>query len=45
MKVKAKIATAILKVSMFSAKKSCGAASMFGYHQPKEPEALKRLSK
>ena len=45
MKVKAKIANAILKMSLFSAKKSCGAASMFGLHQPKEPEALKSLKK
>ncbi len=33
------------KVSKAMAVKACGAASYFGFHQPKEPVALKKMAK
>ena len=33
------------KVSKAMAVKACGAASYFGFHQPKEPMAVKNLKK
>lgn len=35
----------LAKVGMSSAVNAAGAASSYGYHQPKEPEALKKLKK
>lgn len=35
----------LAKASMSSAVKAAGAASSLGYHQPKEPKALKNLKK
>lgn len=45
MKVKAKVAKAIAKVALKTAKASCGAASIFGPYQPKEPANLRKLIK
>lgn len=43
--VKSKILGLVAKASMKTALKSAGAASTYCYHQPKEPEALKKLKK
>ena len=45
MKVKKLIADYASKAARAMAIKSCGAASTFSYHQPKEPECLKQISK
>ena len=45
MKIQEKSAKVIAKLSMFMAKKACGAASCHGYYQPKEPKALNKLVK
>ncbi len=45
MKFHETLAKAIEKVSMSMAKKACGAASFYGWHQPKEPKALEKLLK
>ena len=45
MKFKKALAEKIAKVSLITAKKFCGAASVFGIYQPKEPEALKKPKK
>lgn len=39
------ILKATAKAGKAMAIKACGSASFFGYHQPKEPEALKKLKK
>ncbi len=43
--VKSKILGLVAKAGMKTALKSAGAASTYSYHQPKEPEALKKLKK
>ena len=43
--VKESILDAVAKFGMHSAIKAAGAASIYGFHQPKEPEALKKLKK
>lgn len=35
----------VAKVGMKTAVKSAGAASIYSYHQPKEPVALKKIKK
>lgn len=45
MKVQKIVANATAKVAKAMAVKACGAASMWGAYQPKEPKALKRLKK
>lgn len=46
MKIREMTAKAIAKISMFMAKKACGAASGCGWYQPEEPtEALEKLNK
>ncbi len=46
MKIQETVAKAIAKVSMFMAKKACGAASGHGWYQPKEPTmAIEKLKK
>jgi cyclic lactone autoinducer peptide len=40
-----KLLNVVAKIGVKSAVKSCGTASMFGCHQPKEPESLKKISK
>lgn len=46
MKIQETVAKAIVKVSMFMAKKACGAASNHGWYQPKEPtEMIEKLKK
>lgn len=46
MKIREMVAKAIAKVSMFMAKKACGAASDCGWYQPKEPtEAIEKMKK
>lgn len=46
MKIKETVAKAIAKVSMFVAKKACGAASGAGWYQPKEPtKSIEKLKK
>lgn len=42
---KKSILNLMAKVGMRSAVKSAGAASIFSYHQPKEPKCLKKISK
>lgn len=42
---KSKILSLVAKAGMKSAVKSAGAASIYSYHQPKEPVALKNLKK
>ncbi len=44
MKFKKTLAEKIAKASLAMAKKFCGVASVYGVYQPKEPEALKKLS-
>ena len=44
-KLKKNVLDAVAKLGMRSAIKGAGAASSYGYHQPKEPEALKKLKK
>lgn len=38
MKIKAKVAGAIMKISVCVAKQAAGSASVFGFYQPKEPK-------
>ncbi|MDY2510157.1 MAG: cyclic lactone autoinducer peptide [Ruminococcus callidus] len=45
MKVQKIVANATAKVAKAMAVKACGAASMWGSYQPKEPKALKHLKK
>ena len=45
MKFHETLAKAIEKVSMYMAKKACGAASEYGWYQPNEPKALEKLLK
>lgn len=46
MKIQEMAAKVIAKISMFMAKKACGAASDHGWYQPKEPtEAIEKLKK
>ena len=45
MNFKKKVAKVAAKMAMSIAHKSCGAASILGTYQPKEPEALKKLKK
>lgn len=45
MKVKTTVAKAIAKVTLKTAKVSCGSASYFGTYQPKEPANLRKLIK
>lgn len=46
MKIQETVAKVTAKVSMFMAKKACGAASGSGWYQPKEPtEAIEKLKK
>ncbi len=45
MKLKEKVAKAIAKVSMSMAKRACGAASCYFSYQPKEPKALRKMTK
>ena len=45
MKAKKIVADAAAKMAKAMAVKACGAASMFGAYQPKEPKALKNLKK
>lgn len=42
---KTKVAQAIAAVSLTMAKKACGAASMYGLYQPKEPAKVASLKK
>ena len=43
--MKKNILNAVAKFGMHSAIKAAGSASSFGFHQPKEPETLKKLKK
>lgn len=43
--VKKVILNLLAKAGMSSAVNAAGAASAYGYHQAKEPEALKKLKK
>lgn len=43
--VKKAILNVLAKVGMSSAVNAAGAASAYGYHQPKEPKALKKMKK
>ena len=43
MKLGKTIAKAVAAASMTMAKKACGAASMYGFHQPKEPKAVAKI--
>ncbi len=45
MKLKETVAKAIAKASMSMAKKACGAASCYFAYQPKEPKALRKMTK
>lgn len=46
MKIQETVSKAIAKVSVFMAKKACGAASDHGWYQPKEPtKAIEKLKK
>lgn len=45
MKAQKIVADATAKMVKAMAIKACGAASMWGSYQPKEPEALKKLKK
>lgn len=45
MKAKRTIAKVLAAIALKSAKAACGAASCFGSYQPKEPEALKKITK
>lgn len=45
MKVQKMVANATAKVAKAMAVKACGAASLWGSYQPKEPKALKNLKK
>lgn len=44
-KIREMVARAIAKIAMFMAKKAGGAASDYGWYQPKEPKALEKLMK
>lgn len=43
--MKKAVLNGIAKVGKKMAVKTCGAASYFGYHQPKEPKSLKKIKK
>lgn len=43
--VKKAILNVLAKAGMSSAINAAGAASAYGYHQPKEPEAVRKLRK
>ncbi len=43
--VKATVLKAFAKAALGTAKKACGAASMWDCYQPKEPAALKEMMK
>lgn len=43
--VKATVLNAVAKVALGTAKKACGAASMWECYQPKEPAGLKKMMK
>ncbi|MDE6021537.1 MAG: cyclic lactone autoinducer peptide [Ruminococcus sp.] len=43
--MKKTILKAVAKAGKQMAVKACGNASYYGYHQPKEPKALKELAK
>ncbi len=43
--VKATVLKAFAKAALGTAKKACGAASAWDCYQPKEPAALKKISK
>ncbi len=45
MKIKETLAKAIAKASMSMAKRACGAASCYFTYQPKEPKALRKMTK
>lgn len=45
MKLHETLSKAIEKISMAMAKKAGGAASDYGWYQPKEPKALEKLVK
>lgn len=45
MKAKRTIAKVLAAIALKSAKAAYGAASCYGAYQPKEPEALKRITK
>ncbi len=45
MKFKEMVARTIAKASMSMAKKACGAASCYFTYQPKEPKALRKMTK
>lgn len=45
MKAKKIVADAAAKMAKAMAVKACGAASIWGSYQPKEPKALKNLKK
>lgn len=45
MKAKKIVADTAAKVAKAMAVRACGAASMWGSYQPKEPKALKNLKK
>lgn len=45
MKASEKIAKVITKIALKSAKTACGAASIYGPYQPKEPANLKNMVK
>lgn len=45
MKIHETLAKVIEKVSITMAKKAGGAASEYGWYQPKEPDALEKLMK
>ncbi len=45
MKAKKMVADAAAKIAKAMAVKACGAASIWGSYQPKEPKALQNLKK
>lgn len=45
MKLQAKIAKAVAKISMDTAKRACGAASCYCLYQTKEPKAVQKIAK
>lgn len=45
MKMMKKVAKVMSKASLKVAESTSASASLFGYHQPKEPKALKKLAK
>ncbi len=43
MLIKEKVAKTLAAAALKMAEKACGAASIYGLYQPKEPKALKNL--